>query len=147
MAYSLQAIISSSSAFEETCFEGGNVVGLPQALSMLLFTRKFLEQRKFPLRPLMDDDAKTLPKEIEELCARIAGHSRAAYVEAEFFGGAGTQGCALFQEGRRTEDIQIHGKAVNHALRFLGVSVAGEYDEFAALGLGKFRDADSWPSI
>ncbi|MEV8096648.1 hypothetical protein [Kitasatospora sp. NPDC085879] len=77
-----------------------------------------------------------------------------AYVEADFFGGAGTQQAAVWLHGRielgplRTEEGEPspdEGTPISQALRRLGATVAqGRFDEFDAIGLGAQRRSADW---
>ena len=69
-----------------------------------------------------------------------------AYIEAEIFGGAGTQANALYSNGRLAQPIAKSSEAINDALRWLGVKVQGNRDEFDTLGLGRHRSTDRWLS-
>ena len=79
-----------------------------------------------------------------------------AYVETEYFGGAGFQGAVVWANGQMIfgpaltgdgEDFQtddLPDGAINIALRKLGVLRGNSHDEFDAIGLGKHRDNESW---
>ena len=147
MAYTLQAIIAPSSAFEGKTFGGSMPISLAQNFCILPFTNEFLCQQKLPANPLMDGDTENTFQTIREFCAQTFPQDRIAYIEAEFFGGSGTQGHVVFEKGKIISEIQIHNKAINEALKFLGVSVSGHDDEFAALNLGKHRNTENWLSV
>lgn len=99
---------------------------------------------------------------IDDVSAAASGLSargRVVYVEAEFFGGTGSQ-AALGWEGGRVAFgpllTQTPGEgrdgytdvpagedlAIDRALRWLGVSADGAHDEFDALGLGELDELD-----
>lgn len=77
-----------------------------------------------------------------------------AYLEAETFGGTGTQAMVLWRDGevwlgpvttRATAAREsAEDGAVNQALRHLGVGRPGAIDEFDALGLGRHRHTEDW---
>jgi hypothetical protein len=84
-----------------------------------------------------------------------------AYVETEYFGGVGTQVALVWQDGRiafgpeqsTTEWVNIKAvspplldRAINRAVRLLGVDRGEALDEFDALGLGRCRSNDCWLS-
>ena len=75
-----------------------------------------------------------------------------AFVDAEFFGGTGSQRAQVWEQGRsvlgplvREEDDPAPDVSpISRALRRLGV-VKGEHrDEFDAVGLGRHRDTEDW---
>ncbi len=85
-----------------------------------------------------------------------------AYVETDYFGGRGLQTAVAWVGGRlvfgptQTEDFSQNGKvhptpllerAINQALRLIGVGRGIAIDEFAALGLGKHRSNEDWLSV
>lgn len=82
-----------------------------------------------------------------------------AYVEAEFFGGAGAHCAVVWKEQRvifgplmtkwgYTDDaLKVSSgteMAINKALRLLGVAAGGQSDEFDAVGLGRCRHTENW---
>jgi hypothetical protein len=84
-----------------------------------------------------------------------------AYVETEYFGGPGSQGSIVWDLGRvvlgplRTgdarewefspvADVALCDRAINQALRYLGVKSVSGVDEFSALGLHRHRSNDEW---
>ena len=77
-----------------------------------------------------------------------------AYLEAETFGGTGTQAMVLWRDGEvwlgpvttraTAARASAEDGAVNQALRHLGVGRPGAIDEFDALGLGRHRHTEDW---
>ena len=72
------------------------------------------------------------------------------YIEAEFFGGDGSQACVVWRDGDvvfgplRADDEEppvppLHDWPINQALRFFGVQASLEMDEFRTVGLERFR--------
>ena len=69
-----------------------------------------------------------------------------AYIETEYFGGAGGQSATAFVDGREVMAPQTaRGGAgpINQALRRIGVQ-RGEADEFDTIGLGERRSMDDY---
>ncbi|MFI7468219.1 hypothetical protein [Nonomuraea sp. NPDC049646] len=78
---------------------------------------------------------------------------RVAYVEADFWGGGGSQAAALWENGRRSwgpEHASIRvgpphdDWPINAVLARLGAVRAGAADLFDAVGLGRERDMEGW---
>ncbi len=75
-----------------------------------------------------------------------------ALVEAEFFGGCGTQRAQVWEHGRSVlgplvleEDDPVPAVTpISLALRRLGVEKGSHYDEFDAVGLGRHRSTARW---
>jgi hypothetical protein len=81
-----------------------------------------------------------------------------AYVEADFFGGAGIQSAVLWQDatvvlgplGRDTTrqaplGSTLDNQPINTVLRHLGVRRTATHDEFDTLALGRHRRTEDWP--
>lgn len=71
-----------------------------------------------------------------------------AYIETDYFGGAGGQGAVLLENGNATFGPQFgEEEHVNSVLRLLGIKVAAdEFDEFNTVDLGRHRSTDRWLS-
>lgn len=87
-----------------------------------------------------------LPAGYGAVLAACSVHGPVAYVEAEFFGGAGEQNAQVWDAGEvvlgplHAED----GSPVSQALRRLGVEKGRHQDEFDAVGLDRHRHTDDW---
>lgn len=76
-------------------------------------------------------------------------------LEAEYFGGIGTQGAQVWDGGTvvlgplhlaEGEPFPPGGSPISRALRRLGTVKHGHLDEFDAVGLGRHRVTDEWLS-
>ena len=71
-----------------------------------------------------------------------------AYVEADYFGGLGTQCAVAWKDGVEVlPPTKAEGKAkgaINHALGLLGVRAAVGKDEFDTVDLGRHRKMEDW---
>src|SRR5215472_425589 len=98
-----------------------------------------------------------LPAGVEALARQVSDAGPIAYLEAEMFGGVGTQatvvwlngevwlGPATTQFGWPPPDRATSPHwAFNHALRQLGVTRGAAFDEFDAAGLGRHRHTGEW---
>lgn len=85
-----------------------------------------------------------LPFELIALCAAVSENGSVAYVEAEFFGGDGTQAAAIFKNGKELGPTVVATEAINGALAAIGVQRLNHKDEFDALELGRHRDTEKW---
>ncbi len=110
---------------------------------MLPLTSDFRKRLGLPFCPLTDGDG-NLPVELVSLCKAISRKSHLAYVEAEFFGGDGTQASVVFNGGKNVSPIVIDAHAINSALAQIGVQRLNSRDEFAALWLDKHRNTEDW---
>lgn len=90
---------------------------------------------------------------LEETLARCSSGGPVAYVEAEYFGGAGEQRAAVWDGGafvlgplHLEEGVPFPpaGSPVSQALRRLGAVAGAGADEFAAVKLGRYRRGEQW---
>jgi hypothetical protein len=93
-----------------------------------------------------------VPGWLQQMLCRF---TKAAYIEAEFFGGAGMQAAFVWEEGRMAFGPEISGGAINAALRQLGIQdeatatlhglplMPGK-DPFDMTGLGRHRSVEGW---
>jgi hypothetical protein len=117
----------------------------------------------FAFLPLTDaiaspDDPMSKYKQLIQLTQPMADWADAqswrfpiAYIETEYFGGSGGQGAVLWRDGKimfgpvRTNDaVVLLDGAINIAVRQIGVERGQAIDEFAALGLDRYRDNGDW---
>ena len=144
MAYTLQAIITSPSVRVMVVERNLSCVNLDcGCLCMVPFPHDYIEEHGIPFLPLTDDGC-TIGQELDELCRFLSQFAKAAYVEAEYFGGTGTQACALFENSQPASEPLVDDEAINHALRWLGVQRDHERDEFDAAGFGRHRHTEDW---
>jgi hypothetical protein len=106
-----------------------------------------LEQ--YHLLPIDGDDGR------EELLQALSRRGKCAYLETNYFGGAGTQIAETWENGERTmgplisydgidnktnqPEMTVVEAAINQVLRAMGIQEQGGMDEFDTLGLGRFR--------
>lgn len=92
-----------------------------------------------------------LSSTLERLLAEASTGAALVYLETGYFGGFGSQGAALFRDGRLVsrraegEDDPRHqdGSPISLTLRDLGVKAGSAHDEFDALELGRYRDVEA----
>jgi hypothetical protein len=123
------------------------VCRLPLGFAFLPFVDSFLDptEAAFESESL---DRLTMPK-----AAWAQGHSTSfpiAYIETEYFGGVGSQSSVIWTAGEisfgpiRSGEGPADDGAINRAVRQLGVMRGNAIDEFAALGLGRYRSNEDW---
>jgi hypothetical protein len=81
-----------------------------------------------------------LTQPVVDFAMHLSRASAVAYIETDYFGGAGGQSAIVWRDGQVVFG-PANGEAgpINEALQVLGVHADGEGDEFDALGLGKVR--------
>lgn len=83
---------------------------------------------------------------LEALIIDVSRHGRVAYIEADYFGGTGTQSAAVWHNGWVIMEPE-HANGIgpiNRALSALGVIAAPGQDEFDAVKLGRHRRTSAW---
>lgn len=98
--------------------------------------------------------AQLFPPGFEAVLAAWSAVDPVAYVEAEYFGGVGSQFAAVWRGGTLVLGPLILGEdeprpaagwsPISQALRHLGVTADGHYDEFDAIRLGRHRHVEDW---
>jgi hypothetical protein len=144
MTYMLQAIVGTRETMDAGSPEGLVTIDLTGALKLAPLTSEVRKRYDIPVFPLTDEGLETLPQSVESLCLQLSRHGLVAYLEAEFWGGSGMQAHALFKDGVSLGPAVIGEHAINQALRSFGVSPGSHHDEFAAVGLGRYRNTDDW---
>ena len=144
MAYSLQAVVAKAGTLSEPLPEPLKLVRLPGGVDLIPLGLDALKAYALPVLPLTNEGLDGLPSMLAELCEKLSTQGHLAYVEAEFFGGAGTQAHALYSAGKAAGQVVVSDSAINEALRLLGVDKGGAADEFDSIGLGQHRNTDDW---
>ena len=136
MPYSLQAIIGLSGTLNNKVKD---IVPIPlkHDLEMIVFSSEVLSDNNFERLPLTGDECSDLPNNIKEFCRFISRNASIVYVEAEYSGGSRAKAYASFQNGKMQHAPVRGSKAINEALRTLGVKATPPFDEFVSVGLGE----------
>jgi hypothetical protein len=94
-----------------------------------------------------------LPNGFDRVLADWSAAGPVAYVEADYFGGVGSQRAVVWLRGEvvlgplGVAPGQPHGPAgspISRALARLGVACDGALDEFDTVGLGRHRETGDW---
>ncbi|SNT61305.1 hypothetical protein SAMN05421812_11360 [Asanoa hainanensis] len=148
MAFVLEAVIGRPEVLR-TMARSAVVVPLPQGMALVPMTDElFVALGGSPVL-----GCEKLPASLEPLLTACSSQTPVAYVEAEFFGGAGCQRAAVWVGGTLAGDplfldedqpTEPAGTPISQALRLLGVERGDWHDEFAALDLGRHRETCGW---
>ena len=79
-----------------------------------------------------------------QLLLHASDLGRLAYVETDYFGGAGDQMALVAHEGQIIFGPRSGENAINDALRLLGIVASHGRDEFDTIGLGARRSTGEW---
>ena len=154
MGYALQGVLGRSSVLEPCrLFEHARVVALDQSVCLLLMTDDFFnEVRQEGAEPGVPGFWK-LPTGFDRVLATWSVRGPVAYVEADYFGGVGSQVAAVWDAGQLVlgptaepehSFTPEHPSPISQALQRLGVSARGHFDEFEAVGLDRHRNMEDW---
>jgi len=156
MSYILQGVLGSAPVLAPAKdFRNSRVIALNQGVCLLPVGRDLFDELSAgePMDPGFTP-CQLFPPGFEHLLARWSGIGPTAYVEADYFGGVGTQFAAVWRGGvlvfgpvlqpEGAPFSATDGSLISQALRLLGVSRERHVDEFDAVGLGRYRDVDDW---
>lgn len=85
-----------------------------------------------------------LTDQIGKFCSEISESSRTAYIEAEYFGGVGSQNGIVWKSEEVIFEETLSNNAINKSLAILGVMRLKGKDEFDTVQLGRHRFIDDW---
>lgn len=154
MGYELVAVVAAE-ALLRTVGEnltGTKVVPIAQGLALLPITGDFFDSVNDPRVP-QEPEFWKLPCGFTTRLATWSKTGPVAYVEADYFGGVGSQSAVVWVNGTtvlgplhlaENEPTLIAGSPISQALRQLGVQKTGKSDEFDAAGLGAQRHIADW---
>lgn len=161
MGHSLQAIIASSRSLRGVAdrFEHAHLVPLNNDLAMIPSTEELLDELEIATE--LDPSSSTVPSSedfsdltigLHALLCEISREAPAAYIETDYFGGAGGQSGAAYVDGvqafssseRRIPSDPDDNKTwpINRALSYLGIHTTIFGDAFEKLELRRFRSVD-----
>lgn len=159
MSYVIQALIAKQGTFAhiKALSDLVTVAQLNQGFELLLDDRYLISALKLENIPVQVHAELSFNQGIFDTARRLSLTTPIAYVWAEFFGGAGEQWAQLWQGGEvvltpetnyaplgYNDGIASETLPINSVLSALGVSREGPVDEFAALGLSRYRTMSAW---
>jgi hypothetical protein len=77
----------------------------------------------------------------------VIGNRSIAYIEAEYFGGNGSQKAIIWKDNKRLSVFPDSRDAINKILQILSVTPDKRKDEFDTVGLGRYRDMEEWVEV
>lgn len=145
MSFTLEAILLDEAAARHA--PDFPTVVLSESITLLPVTDDVFDQvaATSPSRETRDPFWK-LSGALEALIIDVSRYGRVAYIEADYFGGTGTQTAAVWQESQVIMEPE-HADGIgpiNRALNVLGVMAAPGQDEFDAVKLGRHRRTSAW---
>ena len=155
MGYSLYALAAREAAIRVAHASSGNgAVELAQGIWLLPITEAMRSGSGAGTKPFGDVFWCLMP-EVEALARRASLAGLVAYLEAEIFGGDGTQAAVAWRDGHVclgpvSTELWMQDRAdsawwpFNRVLREFGVTRGDAFDEFDAVGLYQHRSTEDW---
>ncbi len=153
MSYQLQAVIAPAGTLRRAVDRDADmhVIDLALGMAMMPMTHALFDR-------VTDIEAEALgfamlPGGFGETLAVWSVDGPVAYVEADFFGGIGSQTAAVWSGGVLVfgplhhpvgDSFPADGSPISQALRRMGVERGTARDEFTAVGLDRHRDHEGW---
>jgi hypothetical protein len=138
MSHNVQGLIAKSACFEafSQLAPADRVAELEQGFGLLLLKDE-----------AGDPETDPIPHEIAQIAQALSVQAPVAFVETAYFGGAGVQRSALWENGilvstciTQPGDTPREDRPINTVLRALGVDAGDDgCDEFAMIGLMAYR--------
>jgi hypothetical protein len=152
--YCLEAVVATEPVLHALAgsLEVAHIVPLGQHLSLLPMTDVLFDAITVAGAAELDGFWKA-PAGFGSTLAACSAKGPVAYVEADYFGGTGTQSAQVWDNGKvvlgplrlaEKEPSPAAGSPISQALRQLGATRGDHFDEFDAVGLGRHRDTERW---
>ena len=144
MGHCIRAIIGTRRVIQKLENNWGNAkeIELPQGYGMIFLTDEFSDDVT-ELYGISDElychELVHFTAAIAQLLQQYTHNTKLAYVETDYFGGTGTQGGVLYENGQISIVPRSGEGTINILLRELGVSCEPNKDEFDSLNLGIYR--------
>jgi hypothetical protein len=146
MTHSVTGIIAKSNCVDRICSSHPPLRAVPlhQEFSLFPLTKEIVESLGVS-RSVDHEDLGNIPNELTDILSELSIFCPLLYFQTDYFGGEGSQLAMVFDKG-----MIIFGPAenitgpINEGLRLLGARTEANDDEFDSIGLGKYRNTDSW---
>lgn len=151
MGHCIRAIIGKRADVQKIAGDWPlGVIELPQDFGMVMLTNRFLDD----VEELYECGGEDIFPELDgffaavrELMEQYSIRTKLAYIETDYFGGVGTQGGVLYENGKpvgeptvgRVCEPKMGTGVINGLLKALGVWREHGKDEFESLELFKYR--------
>jgi hypothetical protein len=146
MGHKVRAFVGARPILEliQRRFEQSRVVDLEQLLALLPLTGELYNAIPDDVTGPAETGFVMLKPKVVELLKEISTYGMIGYFETDYFGGTGRQGAILARLDKITFGPQVGPNSINEMLEQLGARRKGEHDAYDAVGLGLYRDNDSW---
>jgi hypothetical protein len=152
--YCLQAVVATHRVLSDLVAATVNaqIVPLGQQLSLLPVTDALLKAVTIASAAQPSGFWK-MPAGLDHALAACSANGPVAYLEADYFGGTGSQNAQVWEHGQivlgplhlaEDQPFPADGSPISQALRRIGVDKGHHHDEFDAVGLSRHRETDDW---
>lgn len=148
--YSLYWIIAENKILQENKkqFKNLKIVFLDERLSLIPFSENFIEEINEKYKASVDEYEPffpDLPEEIKDWIILMSIYWKIVYVCSYFHWGTWFQMVKAFENKKEILDLDDSSNAINKSLKLLWVEKQKWFiDEFATIGLWRFRSVDEW---
>jgi hypothetical protein len=158
VSYELRALAGPYQVAAQAAIETATpVVELPQGYGLVPITSEVLDRLSTGTGEPPDNTFWFLTPAVAAIARKVSRAGVIAYLEAEMFGGTGSQAMVVWRAGEvwlepattaflwpPPDPASNPQWAFNRALRELGVERGDAFDEFDAVNLGKHRHTEDW---
>ena len=150
MGHHIQGIVLSRATAEHLRAELPDVLLAPlrQGFVLVPLTNRLFDlvrDRHPELEGSADEVLWKLSSSMEHVLRNLSRKDPVAYIETDYFGGAGDQAATAWADGRVMVSPRRDRRGpINDALRAIGVRLVGGGDEFDSVGLIQYRQMDDW---
>ena len=144
--HQVQAFVGARTILEliQRQFALSCVVDLDQGLALLPLTDALYDAIPGDLTASPEEGFVLLTPKIVDLLKQTSTYGIVGYFETNYYGGDGDQCAVLAQMGDFVLGPQVGDGTINQMLHAMGVRRQGDRDEFAAIGLGRYRTNQKW---
>lgn len=156
MGHALHAVIGQLPALTDlqTRFDGVTLVALDQGFALAPLPERLFDAissaHGAPEAIRHREGFIHMTEALDTLLSDLSRLAPVAYIETDYFGGAGSQAAAAYIDGVRTttgghtdeSGVVADSGAINEALAAIGVRRRWRMDEFDTMGLARYRDTD-----
>jgi hypothetical protein len=145
MGYWIQTFIGKLSDLEKISksFSNSTITELKQSLALILLTEELYNEISKQQPSTHVKGFEYLTDNIEKGILNVIEDSTIGYIEADYFGGEGSQAGIIWRSGKRI--FEKHGDCIiNEVARYFDAKAEEGKDEFDTLGFGLIESDRSW---
>jgi hypothetical protein len=144
MPYFLEAFICDQNVADilTSRYTKAHKVNLDQGIYLVPFTEELCQQLSNDTVSPTIGDFENLTEHIENEILKLLPEQKIAFVEVQYHGGDGGQIAIIWSSKKRIFLLEFGEDRVNEVLKYFGVHVNDDQDEFATLRLGAHKSTE-----